>query len=319
MTRAGGLGVLLFATARLAAADPVPLASPGPAPLPTPAPIVTIDDTRTEGMAARYVLEGNVEVGYVYGHGASDSLGVVGWQLAAGPLTPKGYLEDAPISDVLGPLATYAFRVRGEAFTTRTGTVVGPITFGLQHYLPVAPLQIAPLLRVVLGFEVQLSTPWLSDERAAPPRPVAIVDNADTELAANGWSIRPVTPYLRVDFAACRSEYVELGFAPEFFERIKASPEYDVRFHGAAGFSFARCHHADSIGHHLGLQLEYRGRQTLYSSMGDSSYHGTVGAALQWQHGPAVFQLVFSADPGQLEAAWQWLLRIQLGHFERAQ
>jgi hypothetical protein len=299
-------------------ADPVPRREgPGPEPQPGMAPVLTIDDTRTQGPVARYSLEGSVQASYVLGRdnadGSAGSVGRLDWQLGLGPIESSGQ-----VADVIGPLRYYALRVRGSIVSAHDGTVAGPLTIGLQRYSPLEPLAINPLVHAHLGIEAQLATPWLSDDTTVPPRALSIVDSADTELSRSGWSLRPVSMYVRGDFLACRSWYVELGLAPEMFVPTGQSAEYDVRFHGALGRSFACLHQGDSLGHHLAFQVEYRGRGRLYSPAGAADYHDGLAVALQVDSGRFLAQLIVEADPGrQMDDAIAVGLRIQIGLFGR--
>ena len=201
-------------------------------------------------------------------------------------------------------------------------TVGGPMTFALQRYSPFAPLAIMPLLHVHTGIEVAIATPWLSDRFLIPPPTLQVLSGVNSELAGNGWSLRPFSPYLRGDFLACRSVYVETGLAPELFIPALGPNEYDVRFRVAFGLSFACPHVPGSVLHHVALVVDYRDRVPLPTDARPAAYFDALSAALQIDV-PSILDLMvqpfITLAP---HASWtdfaMFGVRLQLGIGERA-
>jgi hypothetical protein len=234
-------------------------------------PIVAIDDTRTHGpipgewahagATYRYILQG-------------DDADITTLQLGLGP---KKFTEQHA-RELLSWAKRVAFRVRASAVSLATDDrAFGPLTFALQRYIPIEPLAIAPLVHAHYGLEIAAATPWLSDRRTLPAEPIRTAMAVDTELASNGWSLRPLSAYVRIDALICRSIYFELGAGPEVFvPTIPATDtEYGVRYRAALGASFACTHRRASAWHDVAALLEYRGRVKLYA---DDAYPDAFGA-----------------------------------------
>lgn len=248
-----------------------------------PIPVLPPEDTNTAGTARHSPLDVLATYAAVVGHDA-PAAHLIELQASAGPLELTGMAHDA-----FGFLDGYALRVRQTLIASNTGddTHAGPLTLALQRFVPIAPLQIAPLLTVNFGVEAAVSTPWLGDSARAAPAVLGQVTAVDTELAQNGWSLRP-SGFFRFDFLVCRSFYLELGAGPEAF--VPTSPqqatEYDLRYHVAFGANLGCRGREDSVSRHVTVVVEYRGRERLYQAGAPADYHDQLAGALQyhWTH-----------------------------------
>jgi hypothetical protein len=141
---------------------------------------------------------------------------------------------------------------------------------------------------------------------------VRLVHGADTELAQNGWSLRPASVYGRADFLACRSLYVQAGAAPELFVPAVGPNEYDLRYHGALGFSL-KCT-TGAADHWPKVSLEYLGRARLHAKDAPVTAWNQVGVGLQFDLGAFVIQALATTDPGEHRFnPWMLGLRLQGG------
>lgn len=266
-----GLGTAIMASLAI-----VPRAKAEPA-IPPVEPVVAVDDTRTH---APVLFEG-YQLGATYRylfHGANSDL--VTAQVGIGPAA----FDEIHTQAVLGWMRNYSFRVRATATDVFEQRRWGPLTLAITRYLPVEPLAIAPLLYLHLGIETAVSTPWASGRHDLPPDAIGTAMNIDTELASNGWSLRPASAYVRADLLLCRSIAMEVGAGPEAFVPTvpNARTEYDVRFHALFGISFACVHERDSWWKNLDAVIEYRGRAKLYS--GDAPPNIFSETSLELQH-----------------------------------
>jgi hypothetical protein len=281
---------------------------PPPPEIPRATPVLSIDDTRTHGPTARNWLDVRVDPQWIASE-TYENVGAMEEQVAVG-LPDFGVRE---LRDILTPVAPYALRARSQTFVSSSGGwQQGPLTVGLQRYFAIDAIAISPLLFAHLGVEAALSTPWMSGRYAVPPAAVRVVDAVDTELAQNGWSLRPVSAYVRGDFLACRAAYVEAGVTPEAFVPTIGPNEYDLRFRVAAGWSFG-C--ATSVASHRPkISLEYRGRVRLHADSASVAYRDQAGAGVQMDLGPFVIQpLVATEFADKPLDTWILALRLQLG------
>jgi hypothetical protein len=197
-------------------------------------------------------------------------------RIGLGPPSPS---PPGQARDVFGVLDNWALRAEAAIIERPDRTAGGPLTVALQRYVVIAPLAIAPLVHVHAGLEAAVSTPWLDDHGAPPRRGLQIADGVETELAQNGWSVRPFSPYLRGDFSVCRALHAELGLAPEVFVLPGGETEYDVRFHGELGFSLT-CSRT-GIGRHVAFSAAYAGRARLHDQDQPTAYHDQLSFGVQ--------------------------------------
>lgn len=293
-------GLLYCPSAR---SDPAPPL----APLPQATPVLAVDDIRAHGPTARNWIDLAIDTEHIVAPGSQDATEITE-QLSIG-LPTFGARE---LRDVLAVFEPYELRLRSTTVHSSAGVQQGPLTIGLQRYFPFEPVSITPLAYAHLGVEAVISSPWLSDRHATPPPAVRIVNGVDTELAQNGWSLRPVSAYLRADFLACRSAFADLGAAPEAFVPTTGATEYDVRFHVAWGWSFG-C--ADRVAaRRPKVSFEYRGRARLHAGDAPPDYRDSLGLGLQYDLGGFVVQALGSTDPGQhMLDYWMLGLRLQFG------
>lgn len=282
-------------TAIAAIATLVAMAGPGngePAISP-PEPVVAIDDVRSHAP----ILQENYQLGatyrYLFHGGENRDLATV--QAALGPIA----FEEPHLRTLLSWIRHNSVRVRATAVGVLDDRQVGPLTFAFRHYVVVDALDIAPLLHVHLGVETAVSTPWLSSRLAVPGDAIRTAMAVDTELASNGWSLRPMSVYVRADLLLCRSIYLEAGVAPEAFVPTLAGAQTEIgmRFHAGFGASFACVHDRDSWTKNLGAVVEYRGRTRLYSGDAGPDLFGNISLELQ-HRGEVTFGTFISTDLG---------------------
>lgn len=286
-------------------ADVIP---PLPATVPTARPAVPIDDTRSYGPTARNWFD--VSVGGTWLRADDASTYQLTSQLSIG--VPNADVRELRDLYERYHLTDYQLRIRHELFAGAEKRHGGPMTFALQRYFPISRLAIDPLVYAHVGVEGALSTPWLSGSDVAPIAPIQILDGPDTELADNGWSVRPFSVYLRGDFLACRSESAELGLEPEAFVPVGDRPsELGTRFHAALGFSLG-CH-GNMSPYAPKIVVEYRGRVRMYAADLPVDYRDNLAAGVQLDLGPLMLQVVYKADPGRFGRAAAFGIRLQLG------
>jgi hypothetical protein len=283
------------------------VAPPGPASVPTARPVIPIEDTRSHGPTARNWYDVAATPALLLGR--EGTIFQLTSQLGLG-FPPAGPRELRDIYKAYH-LNDYQLRIRNDLFDGSDSATGGPMTIALQRYFPLAPLAISPLAYAHVGIEAALSTPWLSGRSVTPHRTIQILDGVDTELASDGWSIRPVSTYLRADFLACRSESVDLGIEPEAFVPATGPNEYGARFHVAGGWSFG-CH-GNMSPYAPKIALEYRGRVTMYAGDRSPSYHQSTGVAVQIDYKGFVGQLFYRSDPGELLHYGTIGVRLQIG------
>jgi hypothetical protein len=281
---------------------------PDPDPVPIARPVIPIEDTRSHGPTARDWVDLAATPMLLVGTGGT--IFQLTSQLAIGLPTPT----HRELSDIyeLYHLTDYQLRVRNEVFSGGGAASGGPMTLALQRYFSIPPLAISPLLYAHVGLEAAVSTPWLSGRFVTPPRAIQVLDGVDTELARDGWSVRPASAYVRGDFLACRSASIELGIEPEAFVPAVGAHPYGVRVHAAGGLSLG-CKGSMSP-HAPKIALEYRGRATLYEAGGASSYRDSLGAGVQLDFAWFVLQLLYKTDPGSAMRHYGAIgLRLQIG------
>ncbi|HEX3476943.1 MAG TPA: hypothetical protein VHT91_18090 [Kofleriaceae bacterium] len=266
-----------------------------------------MDDTRAHGPSARNWLDLELDAKVLSGvH--DDSVFALTEQLSLGAPT----FRDRDVHDILRLFEPYQLRIRSATFRGPDGWDQGPLTVGMQRYFPIDHVAFLPLAYAHFGVETVVSTPWLSGRHVIPPTAVRIVDAVDTELAQNGWSLRPVSGYVRADFLACRSFFGELGAAPELFVPASGPDEYDARFHVAFGWSFGCVDRI--VPRRPKLSVEYRGRVRLHADDLPIRYRDSLGVGLQVDFGPLVVQILASTDLVEQPLSYGMLgVRLQLG------
>lgn len=299
---------LTLAISRVAAADTnADVTPPEPSTIPTARPVVPIEDTRSYGPTARNWWDVSVTSAMLF---ANDSTtyqttlqGVIGF--------PNSSLRE--VRDLYREyhLPDYQLRVRHEIFAGAEKRNGGPFTFAVQRYLPISHLAIDPLIYAHVGVEAALSTPWISGSDVLPIAAVQILDGPSTELADNGWSVRPLSVYLRADALVCRSWAGEVGLEPEVFVPVDRRNEYGTRFRVAAGLSLG-CN-GNMSPHAPKLTFEYRGRVRMYADGDPVAYRDTLAAGVQFDLGFAMIQAFYKADPGRFAQAAAFGVRLQFG------
>jgi len=227
--------------------------------------LISPDDRGTDAVLARYWVRASLGATQVTMPDASTSL--YSFQAFIGPR------HDSPIDAA-------SFRVR--MVTTSlfdADRMAGPLTLAMQRYFPIEPLFVAPLLALHLGVEGAIATPWLSGQRLPPPLALAQM-GLDTELASNGWDFRP-SGWVRLDFLACRSMYLELGGGPELLAPVQGPNLVAFRYRVAAGFDVG-CDRRDSNQFwRPGFIVEYRGRGVVRDGPVDPYYDGMLSGGVQ--------------------------------------
>jgi hypothetical protein len=275
--------------------------------LPRATPVLAVDDTRTHGPSARNWLDVELDAQVLSGvH--DDTVLALTEQLSLGAPT----FRDRDVHDILRLFEPYQLRFRSATFRGPDGWDQGPLTLGVQRYFPIDHVAFLPLAYAHFGVETVVSTPWLSGRHVIPPTAVRIVDAVDTELAQNGWSLRPVSGYVRADFLACRALFGELGAAPELFVPVSGPDEYDARLHVALGWSFG-C--IDRVApRRPKLTVEYRVRLRLHAGDMPILYRDSLGVGLQFDFGPLVVQVLASTDLADQPLSYGMLgVRLQFG------
>lgn len=280
--------------------------TPQPEPLPVATPVVAIDDTRAHAPSAPDYASVSVDGRWLVGDdGRVEELTS---QLALG--VPR--LRDRDANDILSVFRPYALRVRTTTIHADDGWHQGPLSLGVQRFVPIDHVSFLPLADAHFGVEAVVSTPWLSDRHAVPAAAIQHVDAVDSELAQNGWSLRPASAHVRADFLACRSAFAELGAAPELFVPAAGPDEYAARAHVAVGWGLG-C--ADRVSAHPAkLSLAYRARVRLHAGDAPARYRDALGAALQYDAGRFLVQVVAATTPAdRIGAQWSLGLRVQVG------
>jgi len=270
-------------------------------------PVLAVDDTRAHGPSARNWLDAEVDTQAI---ASANDDGVLAFteQLSLGAPAPG----DRDLYDILEQFQPYQLRIRSTTFHAPEGWEQGPLTVGVQRYFRIDHVSFLPLAYAHFGVETVVSTPWLSGRHVTPPTAVHIVDAVDTELAQNGWSLRPVSGYVRADFLACRSFFGEAGVAPELFIPTSGANEYDARIHAAIGWSFG-CE-SRVVRSPPKFSLEYRVRLRMYAGDSGVAYHDSLGFGLQFDGGGLVVQVLASTDVSDHWLSYGMLgLRLQFG------
>jgi len=294
MTRAS-IVVILVASAicgKLARADGDQTQTlPPPEEIPQATPVLSVDDTRAHGPTARNFIDLAIEGQSTSATTPDDVIGF-GAQVSVQSPNP----DNRELRDLLAPSASYAFRARAGLFTSSSkGTQGGPLTFALQRYFPMDMVVLSSLADAHVGVEAALSTPWVSGRHLVPPGTLRIVDGVDTELAQNGWSLRPVSMYVRGDFLACRSFFLDLGAGPEVFVPTTGPTEYDLRLHAASGWSLGCGSCSASCPK---VTAEYRARVRMHANDAPVASWNSIGLGVQFDAGPYAVQVLVSTDLG---------------------
>jgi hypothetical protein len=279
-----------------------------------PQPLVGLDDTRSEGPATRSWLELGVDPAWIVAPddaGGNGDVQLMRFRVMLGPPT----FDLGQVRDIMGGLGRYAFRVEGMLVGSESTTYGGPLTFALQRYSPAAPISIAPLIDLHSGIELAMATPWVADHGHALPRALAVVNGVDTELVESGWSLRPLSTYVRLDAFVCRFQHLEAGLAPELFVPDVGADQAHLRFHVEAGVNFG-CNRKSSAWRHVGLDLGYRGRVRLHADSLPVDYAQQLSLGLQLDFTSSyldgVLALFVADDPSQRDTTLIGA-RLQLG------
>jgi hypothetical protein len=275
--------------------------------IPLPEPIVAIDDTRTHSavLVEKYQLAATYR--YIFEGGNTD---LTTLQAGVGPMKHSR----SQLKQTLSWMHDYSLRVRATALDLYDDArTFGPITVALQRYIRVEPVAIAPLLHLHYGVEAAISSPWASGRMAAPNDSIRNAMGVETELVSNGWSLRPASAYVRLDFLMCRSISAQLGVAPEAFVATEAGldNEYGVRFHFVGGFSLACIEKRNSWTKNLDVVVEYRGRARLYSDDAAPDIFNELGLELQ-RRGTLTIGIFGTTDFGSSDG-FTTGVRLQLG------
>ena len=280
---------------------------PQPEAIPDARPVLAIDDTRTHQPTARNWLDFEVDT-QAYSGPSDQVLTMYTGQVSVGNRDFTG----RDLHDIFKIFTPYGLRVRTALLITPSGEMGAPLTVGFQRYFPVAPVAIGPLVFAHFGVETVVSTPWLSGHHEVPPIPLRMVNAVDTELSENGWSLRPLSAYVRGDFLACRSFYAEVGAAPELFVPAAGDDEYYLRYHAALGWSWGCATRVNPTPPKV--SMEYRGRFLLHAGDRSHAYDDAVGIGVQMEFGPLVVQPFASTNPGvRTPHYWALGLRLQIG------
>jgi len=258
-----------------------------------PQPLISADDRGTDGVLARYSFRASIGATRVTVPDASA--GLYSFQAFVGPMHDTA-------------MAATAFRVRlGAASASDTNFRAGPLTVAMQRYFPVEPFFSAPLLGLHFGLEGAVASPWLSGQRQAVPAALAAM-GVDTELAGNGWDFRP-SGWVRLDFLACRSVYVEAGGGPELCVPAGAPNLVALRYRAAVGFDIG-CDHGDHDQiTRPGFIFEYRARGVVHDGPADPFYDDLLSGTVQWVLGPITLGATYGFQTGSLD---RYLLGLRL-------
>jgi hypothetical protein len=249
-----------------------------------PAIVVAADDTRTHAVASR----NSVAVSSWYTR-LPDQGHAIWLQLGLGPSRFKLPFRGAS----MGELDRWTARLRvGRLWPddAMTDAVWSPLTIAAQRISAYDTLSVLPLIHLQTGIEIAVSTPWLSDPELDPELAHGDAWSADTELARNGWSLRPASWHVRADALMCRAIHLEAGIGPELF-RSTADPDrgldYGLRWNASLGFSLA-CPRDSAfsrwVAGRLTVSAQYRARALLYNRDDDASYDDQTAVALMYQY-----------------------------------
>jgi hypothetical protein len=253
------------------------LGAAGPA-IADPALVMPADDTRTHAIASRRWFAAWAS----WARLRKDDTNATWFQVGLGPSRWKLPFRGARVGEKerWTLRGRFGFITDGDADTTW-----GPLTLAAQRITVHEILAVPPMIHVQSGIEIAVSTPWLSDRRLDPAALGATAYSADTELAGNGWSLRPATVHARFDVLVCRSLHAEVGAGPEVF-RSTLDPargiDIGVRWRFSVGFSLA-CPARPTPLADITVSLQYNARALLYNRAADPTYDDALQFALQWQ------------------------------------
>jgi hypothetical protein len=246
-----------------------------------PAIVVPADDTRTHAVASRRLLSSAIW----YANLPEDA-NALWYQLGVGPVSWKLPFRGSS----MGELDRWTLRARFGVVANRDDKLHwAPLTFAAQRISVHDTLSVLPLIHVQTGIEVAFSTPWVSGKTLDPRMLGADVYSADTELARNGWSIRPAEWHVRADALMCRSIHVEAGLGPELFrstEEPDRGLDFGLRWRASLGMSLACPARTSWFITHVTASVQYRARALLYNRDAPSAYDDRLAFALQYQYGP---------------------------------
>lgn len=252
-----------------------------------PQPVLPADAARREGPTSRQWFDAAVGYTHIAAPMSTDALDAFSVQLAFGP-KPMSAQAERVFDDVWGWLDDYALRLRWTHVMMGDGASrEAPLTIAVQRFLVAKPFEALPLLHLHLGLETSFATPWLGDRKSAPPIAYRKLYGVDTELAHNGYSVRPLGAYVRGDLFFCRNLFLEAGLAPELFLPTEGGDrpnEYDLRWHVSFGWNFACSSDPVSWRRPLAVSFEVRGRSVL-SVNDDPERRALDSVALQYHLG----------------------------------
>jgi hypothetical protein len=288
-----------------------------------PQPILPAEAVRREGPVARQWLDTAVTYTHLGAPMREADVEAVSLQLAFGPRPVKASTERV-FGNVLSWLDDYSLRLRWTHVMMHDGsTREAPLTVAVQRFLVARPLEAAPLIHLHLGIESAVATPWLGDRKSAPPMAYQKLYAVDTELAHNGYSIRPAGLYVRGDVFFCRNLFLEAGFAPELFlptEGVDRPAEYDLRWHASFGWNFACASDPVSWRRPLAVSFEVRGRSVL-SVNDDPQRRALDSVAVQYHLGKSWVINVFGSRATGVPLSQYYAagVRLQVGLGERTE
>lgn len=243
-----------------------------------PPVVVPADDTRTHAIASRRSLAVSAWYARLPDSNAS-------WlQVGAGPSRWKLPFRGAS----MGELDRWTLRGRFGFLVPDDGDAAwAPLTLAAQRFSVYDTLSTLPLIHLQSGLELAISTPWLSGRDLDPGSLGASVYTADTELARNGWSVRPASWHARADLLLCRSMHLEAGAGPEVFRSTRAADrergvDLGLRWRFSVGLSFA-CPDRSTPLADVTASMQYSARALLYNREAASTYDDRMQFALQYQ------------------------------------
>jgi hypothetical protein len=239
--------------------------------------VVPADDTRTHAVVLRRRI----------GFAATGAYLPETWawfgQVALGPISWKLPLRGAHATE----LDQWSLRGRFGMFVDGEERTWAPITLAAQRISVHDVLRVPQYIHFQTGVEVAISSPWLSGRDVDPSAAGGPVFTADTELARNGWSVRPLSAHARIDVLICRSLHLEGGIGPELFRSVTEPArgnDFGLRWHASIGTSFA-CPVRSLPLSNLTWSVQYSARALLYNRDAPATYDDRALAALQYRSG----------------------------------
>jgi hypothetical protein len=288
-----------------------------------PQPILPAEAARREGPSARQWFDTAVTYTHIGAPMREADVEAVSLQLALGP-KPVTANTERVFGNVLSWFDDYSLRLRWTHVMMHDGsTREAPLTVAVQRFLVAKPLEAAPLLHLHLGIESAFATPWLGDRKSAPPMAYQKLYAVDTELAHNGYSVRPLGLYVRGDVFFCRNIFLEAGIAPELFLPTEGGDrpnEYDLRWHASFGWNFACSSDPVSWRRPLAVSFEVRGRSVL-SVNDDPQRRALDSVAVQYHLGESWVINVFGSRATGVPLSQYYAagVRLQVGLGERTE